>query len=193
MAVIHTYSDYFYNSGYTSSYGLVGDCDIWNSTSDQLKVKVLVVNSSGAVQYESSAMSNGTISASTLSSYFSTSNSQGISISGGVDANNNRYNLYISAQLGKNLGSYKIVYVVTGSAGNTINAWTEAFYSQFATSGSISGYTRTSGTYAGTMCDDMCASKVIGVGGLLLTHHFPLQQWQQHRKCVGLLRHNHSE
>ena len=173
MAVIHTYSDYFSSNGYTSSYGLVGDCDIWNSTSDQLKVKVMVVNSSGTVQYQSSAMSSGTISASTLSSYFSTSNSSGISITGGVDANNGRYNLYISAQLGKNQGSYKVVYVVTGSAGNTINAWTEAFYSQFATSGSISGYTRTNGTYAGTMCDDMCGSKVIGVGAYCSRTTFP--------------------
>lgn len=173
MAVIHTPTDYFTSNGYSSYYGLVGDCDIWNSTSDQLKVKVLVVNSSGAVQYESNAMSSGTISASTLSSYFSTSNSSGISISGGLDANNNRYNLYISAQLGKNQGSYKIVYVVTGSAGNTINAWTEAFYSQLATSGSISGYTRTNGTYAGTMCDDMCGSKVIGVGAYCSRTTFP--------------------
>ena len=173
MAVIHTPTEYFTSYGYSSYYGLYGQCDIWNSTSDQLKVNVMIVNSSGTVQYQSGAMSSGTISASTLSSYFSTSNSSGISISGGVDANNNRYNLYISAQLGSNKGSYKIVYVVTGSAGNVINAWTESYLSQFATSGSISGYTRTSGTYVGTMCDDMCSPKVIGVGAYCSRTTFP--------------------
>ena len=163
MAVIHTGTSYF-NSNYSSSYGLVGACDIWNSTNEELKVTVKVLNSSGTAVYTSQAMSSGTISANTLSSYFSTSGSQGITIEGGVDANNNRYNINIWAQLGRNQGSYKVAYIITGKAGNVINVFTENNYSQLASSGSVSGYTLSAGLSDGTMCDDMTGSKTISVG-----------------------------
>lgn len=163
MAVIHTGTSYF-NTNYSSSYGLVGSCDIWNNTNEELKVTVKVLNSSGTAVYTSPTMSSGTISANTLSSYFSTTYSQGITIEGGVDANNNRYNINIWSQLGRNQGSYKVAYIITGKAGNVINVFTENNYSQLASSGSVSGYTLSKGLSDGTMCDDMTGSKTISVG-----------------------------
>ena len=148
MAVIHT------PISSMSSYGLYiyGICDVWNSTSDQLKVQVKVLNSSGTAVYTSDAMSNGTNSASTLSNYFTSVSNGGIEIAGSViDANNGRYNLNIVPYLGTNKGSYKLAYVITGSAGNVINVFTENNYSQLASSGSISGYTLSKGQNDGTM------------------------------------------
>lgn len=162
MAVIHT------PISSMSNYGLYiyGVCDVWNSTSDQLKVQVKVLNSSGIAVYTSDAMSNGTISASTLSSYFTSVTDGGIEIAGSVDANNGRYNLNIVPYLGTNKGSYKLAYVITGSAGNIINVFTENNYSQLASSGSISGYTLSKGQNEGTMCDDMTGNKTISVGAM---------------------------
>lgn len=162
MAVIHT------PISSMSNYGLYiyGVCDVWNSTSDQLKVQVKVLNSSGTAVYTSDAMSNGTISASTLSSYFTSVSNGGIDIAGSVDANNGRYNLNIVPYLGTNKGSYKLAYVITGSAGNVINVFTENNYSQLASSGSISGYTLSKGQNEGTMCDDMTGNKTISVGAM---------------------------
>ncbi len=162
MAVIHT------PISSMSNYGLYiyGICDVWNSTSDQLKVQVKVLNSSGTAVYTSEAMSNGTISASTLSSYFTSVSDGGIEIAGSVDAENGRYNLNIVPYLGTNKGSYKLAYVITGSAGNVINVFTENNYSQLASSGSISGYTLSKGQNEGTMCDDMTGSKTISVGAM---------------------------
>jgi len=162
MAVIHT------PISSMSNYGLYiyGVCDVWNSTSDQLKVQVKVLNSSGTAVYTSDAMSNGTISASTLSSYFTSVTDGGIEIAGSVDANNGRYNLNIVPYLGTNKGSYKLAYVITGSAGNIINVFTENNYSQLASSGSISGYTLSKGQNEGTMCDDMTGNKTISVGAM---------------------------
>lgn len=162
MAVIHT------PISSMSSYGLYiyGICDVWNSTSDQLKVQVKVLNSSGTAVYTSDAMSNGTISASTLSNYFTSVSNGGIEIAGSVDANNGRYNLNIVPYLGTNKGSYKLAYVITGSAGNVINVFTENNYSQLASSGSISGYTLSKGQNDGTMCDDMTGNNTISVGAM---------------------------
>ena len=162
MAVIHT------PISSMSNYGLYiyGICDVWNSTSDQLKVQVKVLNNSGTAVYTSDAMSNGTISASTLSSYFTSVSDGGIEIAGSVDAENGRYNLNIVPYLGTNKGSYKLAYVITGGAGNVINVFTENNYSQLASSGSISGYTLSKGQSEGTMCDDMTGSKTISVGAM---------------------------
>ena len=162
MAVIHT------PISSMSNYGLYiyGICDVWNSTSDQLKVQVKVLNNSGTAVYTSDAMSNGTISASTLSSYFTSVSDGGIEIAGSVDAENGRYNLNIVPYLGTNKGSYKLAYVITGSAGNVINVFTENNYSQLASSGSISGYTLSKGQSEGTMCDDMTGNKTISVGAM---------------------------
>jgi len=128
MAITH---DIIY-SGYT------GDCDIWNSTSDQLQVKVIVNGS------ESDWMTSGTYN--------------NVSVQGSVDANNGRYNLYIRS-------SRDASYVIKGKGGNTIHVYTDCYYSQLGT-GSISGYTATPGTSENSMCDDMCSPKVISVGAM---------------------------
>ena len=131
MTVIH-------DLGYYGSY-YGGQCDIWNSTSDELQVKVIVNGS------ESSWMTNGTYN--------------GVTVSGGVDANNNRYNLFIST-------SNDATYVIKGSAGNKVRVYTDCYYSELGTSSSSNGYTVTPGTYAGSMCDDMCSPKVLSVGAM---------------------------
>ena len=116
-----------------------GACDIWNSTSDELQVKVIVSGS------QSDWMTSGTFG--------------DVTVSGGVDAYNNRYNLYIESS------ESTATYVIKGSAGNTINVYTDCYYSTLSSSsGTVSGYTITPGTYEGSMCDDMTSPKVISVG-----------------------------
>ena len=116
-----------------------GSCDIWNSTSDELQIKIIVGSS------QSNWMTSGSFS--------------GVTVSGSVDAYNNRYNLYIESS------ESSATYVIKGSAGNTINVYTDCWYSTLSSSsGTVSGYTITPGTYEGSMCDDMTSPKVISVG-----------------------------
>ena len=118
--------------------GDTGTCDIWNSTSDQLQVKVIVNGS------ESGWMTSGSYSS--------------VTVEGDVDANNGRYNLYITS-------TRDASYIIKGKGGNTIHVYTDCYYSQLGT-GSISGYTATPGTSENSMCDDMTATKVISVGAM---------------------------
>jgi hypothetical protein len=116
-----------------------GSCDIWNSTSDELQIKVIVGSS------QSDWMTSGSFGS--------------VTVSGGVDAFNNRYNLYIESS------ESSATYVIKGQAGNTINVYTDCWYSTLSSSsGSVSGYSITPGTYEGSMCDDMTSPKVISVG-----------------------------
>ena len=116
-----------------------GSCDIWNSTSDELQVKVIVSGS------QSDWMTSGSFN--------------GVTVEGSVDIYNNRYNLYIESS------ASSATYVIKGSAGNTINVYTDCWYSTLSSSsGTVSGYTITPGTYEGSMCDDMTSPKVISVG-----------------------------
>ncbi len=131
MAVINNVSGSWWGSA-------TGACDIWNSTSDELQIKVIVNGS------QSDWMTSGTFSS--------------VTVSGGVDAANNRYNLYIESS------ASSATYIIKGKGGNTINVYTDCYYSTLATSGSVSGYTLTPGTYDGSMCDDMTSPKVIAVG-----------------------------
>ena len=116
-----------------------GSCDIWNSTSDELQVKVIVSGS------QSDWMTNGSFN--------------GVTVEGSVDIYNNRYNLYIESS------ASSATYVIKGKGGNTINVFTDCWYSTLSSSsGTVSGYTITPGTYEGSMCDDMTSPKVISVG-----------------------------
>ncbi len=116
-----------------------GACDIWNSTSDELQIKVIVGSS------QSNWMTSGTFG--------------NVTVSGSVDQFNNRYNLYIESS------ESSATYVIKGQAGNTINVYTDCWYSTLSSSsGSVSGYTITPGTYEGSMCDDMTCPQVISVG-----------------------------
>ena len=96
----------------------------------------------------------GRTNSGSVSIYFSTSN--------------NRKNIYIESSVRsvKN-SSYRITYMVTSAAGNTIDAWSDGGYtSVIASSGNINGYTLTKGQSDGTMCDDICGSKTISVGAM---------------------------
>ena len=131
MAVINNVSGGWWGSG-------TGSTDIWNSTSDELQIKVIVNNS------ESGWMTSGSFG--------------GVTVQGGVDAANNRYNLYVECT------ASQAKYIIKGKGGNTIHVFTDCYYSTLATSGSVPGYTLTPGTYENSMCDDMTSPKVIGVG-----------------------------
>ena len=131
MAIINNVSGSWWGSA-------TGSCDIWNSTSDELQIKIIVNGST------SNWMTSGTFN--------------GVTVEGGLDEYNNRYNLYIESS------ASQATYIIKGKGGNTIHAYTDCWYSTLATSGSVSGYTLTPGSYDGSMCDDMTCTKVISVG-----------------------------
>ncbi|MBR3530780.1 MAG: S8 family serine peptidase [Bacteroidaceae bacterium] len=164
-----------------TGYSIDGDVDFWNSTGDELQMQVVVLDSSGKAVYTSSKMSNGTISSSSLSSYFSYSNyssTSGIKIAGGKDAENGRYNLTVTSSLGSNRGGYKLCYVVYGKAGNTITGWTDCYYTQFTANVSGSAYTNsnflfTAGSGSQSLCDDVTGMNTISVGAYASRLSFP--------------------
>ena len=155
-------------TAYGSASGNLGSnaaIDIWNSTTDAMTVKVLVVNkNTGAVLYTSDAMSSGTITTSQMgTTYFSNVN---IQIQSGTSFG--RRELYINPTVsGVKNSAYRIAYVISGKSGNRIQAWTEGgYYSVITSSGSVSGYTVTHGTAEGTMTDDICGARTISVGAM---------------------------
>ena len=157
MAVVHTP---------VSGTSLYGSCDIWNNTSDELKVEIVVLNSSGGVKYHSIPMTNGTINASALGL-----EGTSITVSGGVDSNNNRYNLYIYSKVytvpTSGTGNCRVAYVITGKGGDVINVYTDNYGTQLATTGnSITGVPISFGSADGSFSDDATASKVISVGAM---------------------------
>ena len=157
MAVVHTPS-----SGTT----LYGNCDIWNSTSDELKVEVVVITPNGSVKYRSIPMSNGTINAASMGL-----DGTSISISGGVDQNNNRYNIYITSKVytyaTSGTGSNRVAYIISGKGGNVINVFTDNYGTELASTGySVAGTPISLGTSEGSFSDDVTASKVISVGAM---------------------------
>ena len=92
MAIINNVSGGWWGSA-------TGTTDIWNSTSDELQIKV-IVNSS-----ESGWMTSGSFN--------------GVTVQGGVDAANGRYNLYIQSS------ASQAKYIIKGKGGNTINVYTD--------------------------------------------------------------------
>ena len=155
-----------------NGYSLAHWSGFYNSTSDELKINMMIVNRNGQVQWQSGALSSASYAsnASQLSSYFSSlvQNGEdygGISWAGAVDPNSGRYYIELDAFVGSaTTTGNKLVFVVTGKAGNVITAWSDCQYSQFATSATISGHTLTPGQYINSMSDDICGSKTISVG-----------------------------
>ena len=155
-----------------NGYSLAHWSGFYNSTSDELKINMMIVNRNGQVQWQSGALSSASYAsnASQLSSYFSSlvqngEDNGGISWAGAVDPNSGRYYIELDAFVGSaTTTGNKLVFVVTGKAGNVITAWSDCQYSQFATSATISGHTLTPGQYINSMSDDICGSKTISVG-----------------------------
>lgn len=163
FVIMHETSTGGANVGGNAYYG-TAVMDIWGRTNDQLKLRVLVVNkNTGAILYTSDEIT-GSTTLSGFGSWFNSSSSVEISFS----SSNNRKNIYIYPSMkSAKLNSYRIAYMVTSTAGNTIDAWCDAGHaSKIASSGSISGYTLTKGTADGTMSDDICGSKTISVGAM---------------------------
>ncbi len=163
FAIIHESSTGAANVGGSSYYGSAY-MDIWGRTSDQLKLKVLVVNrSTGAIVYTSDEIT-GSTTLNNFSSYFNSSSNVEISFS----SSNNRKNIFIHPSMsGAKNSNYRLAYIVTSAAGNTIDAWCEGgSASRIGISGNISGYTLSLGQQDGTMSDDICGSKTISVGAM---------------------------
>ena len=163
FVVMHETSSNGANVGGSSYYG-TAIMDIWGRTNDQLKLKVLVVNkNTGSILYTSDEITSST-TLSGFGTWFNSSSSVEINFS----SSNNRRNIYIYPTMkGAKLNSYRIAYLVTSTAGNTIDAWTDGGNaSVIASSGSVSGYTLTKGQADGTMSDDICGSKTISVGAM---------------------------
>ncbi len=163
FAIIHESSTGAANVGGSSYYG-PAYMDIWGRTSDQLKLKVLVVNrNTGAIVYTSDEIT-GSATLSDFSSYFNSSSKVEISFS----SSNNRKNIFIHPTMsGAKNSNYRLAYIVTSAAGNTIDAWCEGgSASRIGISGNISGYTLSLGQQDGTMSDDICGSKTISVGAM---------------------------
>lgn len=139
--------------------------DIWNSTTDVMTVKVMVVNkTTGAVLYTSDPISSGTITTSQMgTTYFSNVNIQIYN-----STSFGRRELYINPTVsGVKNSAYRIVYAISGKSGNKIEAWTDGgYYSTIASTGTVSGYTVTRGTADGTMTDDICGARTISVGAM---------------------------
>ena len=139
--------------------------DIWNSTTDAMTVKIMVVNkSTGAVLYTSDPISSGTITTTQMgTTYFSNVNIQVYN-----STSFGRRELYINPTVsGVKNSAYRIAYVISGKSGNKIEAWTDGgYYSVIASTGSVSGYTLTKGTAEGTMTDDICGARTISVGAM---------------------------
>ena len=151
------------NVGGSSYYG-TAIMDIWGRTNDQLKLKVLVVNrSNGTIVYTSDEIT-GSTTLNNFGSYFNSSSTVDISFS----SSNNRKNIYIHPTMtGAKSSNYRLTYMVTSAAGNTIDAWCDGGHaSRIASTGNISGYTLTKGQADGTMSDDICGSKTISVGAM---------------------------
>lgn len=147
-----------------SSYG-TPVMDIWGKNNEPLTLKVLVTNkNTGAIAYTSDDITSGTtLTTAELGTYFSTA-----SVSIYFSSANNRKNIYIQPNVkGAKNPNYRLTYIVTSTAGNTIYAWTDGGYSsKIASSGKINGYTLTKGQADGTMCDDITGSKTISVGAM---------------------------
>lgn len=163
FVVMHETNTNGANVGGTSYYG-TAIMDIWGRTNDQLKLKVLVVNkNTGSILYTSDEITSST-TLSGFGTWFNSSSTVEINFS----SSNNRKNIYIYPVMkGAKLNSYRLAYMVTSTAGNTIDAWTDGGKSSvIASSGNVSGYTLTKGTADGTMSDDICGSKTISVGAM---------------------------
>ncbi len=161
--IMHETSTGGANVGGSSYYG-TAIMDIWGRTSDQLKLKVLVVNkNNGTIAYTSDEITSST-TLNNFSSCFNSSSSVEISFS----SSNNRKNIYIHPSMtGAKNSNYRLAYMVTSAAGNTIDAWSDGGHaSRIVSSGNISGYTLTKGQADGTMSDDICGSKTISVGAM---------------------------
>ncbi|MBO4723094.1 MAG: S8 family serine peptidase [Muribaculaceae bacterium] len=161
FVIMHETNSNGANVGGSAYYG-TPIMDIWGRTNDQLKLKVLIVNkSSGAIVYTSDEITSST-TLNNFGSYFNSSSSVEINFS----SSNNRKNIYIYPSMsGAKNSNYRLTYMVTSEAGNTIDAWCDGGHaSVIASSGNISGYTLTKGQADGTMSDDICGSKTISVG-----------------------------
>ena len=163
FVIMHETSSGGANVGGSSYYG-TAVMDIWGRTYDQLKLKVLVVNrNTGTILYTSDEITSST-TLNNFGTWFNSSSTVEISFS----SSNNRRNIYIHPTMsGAKLSNYRLAYMVTSTAGNTIDAWCDGGHaSRIASSGNISGYTLTKGQADGTMSDDICGSKTISVGAM---------------------------
>lgn len=162
----------YFSSQYSNSYYCYSWFDVWNNTGDELQLQFVVLNSSGSAVYTSKKMSSGTISASTLRSYFSSSNHEGITVESAEDYNNGRFGLAVTVDLGRSSNGYRLGMLVYGKEGNVVSMWTDAQNSEF-TSRSSNSYTLKAGDGTCSICDDVTGHKTISVGAYASRLNYP--------------------
>lgn len=148
--------------GFSSSYYCYGNFCVWNDSRDQIELQFIVLDSNDEAVYTSNRISSGNLSASSLKRYFSAYGHNGITLTAGVDQNNNRYNIYADIDLGYSSKGYKLAVLVYGKEGNTISMWNDAFNLAFTSANG--NYTLTEGDGNCSVCDDVTGRNTISVG-----------------------------
>lgn len=159
--------------GFSSSYYCYGSFCVWNDSSDSLELQFIVLDSKDEAVYTSSRISSGKISASMLKRFFTATGHNGITLSAGVDQNNNRYNIYADIDLGPSSKGYKLAVLVYGKEGNTISMWNDAYNLAFTSANG--SYTLTEGDGNCSVCDDITGSSTISVGAYCSRLSIPIK------------------
>lgn len=156
----------YFNSAYGYD-GIYGILDIWGSDSTPLTVTLSAYRTSTRTLTTLATFAgsrSATISRSTNSSVIS---SGSMTVSAGVDANNNRYNVYAESNTLKLASGYRLVISVKGKAGQKVNMYVEG-NSTFCASPSgpngaaLSGYTK--GSPDQSINSMACGENVLAVG-----------------------------
>lgn len=164
---------YWSASGLPNNYAMYGNLDIWNNTSSPLQVQFVIMNSSNVVQTITSKITptaNG-VTVNGISDYFGNGS---LTVYGGVDENNNRYNIMIDGNLqAKSSGwSYtrnRIGVLIFGSQGDVISMWTDSYYSELSsatTSYQGTTYNFKAGNGSNSLCDDVTGNNTISIGAI---------------------------
>lgn len=119
-----------------SKYYLYCSYDIWNNSSKKLQVAFAVITISSDFKYEVIYTTDKITGTSTgvdvnLSQYFKNSE---LTVYGGVNSNNGRYNIFIEGDLKQssyNGKTLKLGILVYGNAGDIVSMWGDSSFSEF--------------------------------------------------------------
>lgn len=156
----------YFNSAYGYN-GIYGILDIWGSDSTPLTVTLSAYKTSTRALTTLATLSgprSATINRSTNTTAIS---SGSMRVSAGIDANNNRYNVYAEANTLQLASGYRLVITVKGKAGQKANLYFEG-NSTFCSSpngpngAAVSGYSK--GTPDQSINGMACGDNILAVG-----------------------------
>ncbi len=162
------YAEYDYTDA-----AIIGGADIWNSTSDSLAVSFVVFDGNLNIVYTSPRIYNGEVDTQELARYFNAATldnidntlTQSITVQGGVDSDNKRYNLYVEATLGGSDDGHELGMLVYGKSGNKITMWNDGYSTAFSGyADEDTRYTFSNGDGSCSICDDVTGQNTISVG-----------------------------